>query len=124
MNEYSYLGRKFQLGKKNQIVDFTGRIGLDWAAYSNLIHILNNTKIPINLQKRIYDTCVLPVLTDDIEKLFSPREEPKSCGSHKGHKNAVCLGSVSVIDSRMKNVSSVATSCVGDMISRETLGGP
>lgn len=64
VDEYVYLGHTIRLGKQNQISEISQKIRLSWAAFGKLGHILNSQSIPINLKRKVYDTCILPVITD------------------------------------------------------------
>ena len=61
--EYIYLGQLVKLNKENQTVELKRRIRLAWVAFGKLSFILRNKKYPQYLKTRVYDQCVLPVLT-------------------------------------------------------------
>lgn len=67
VEEYVYLGHTIKLGKDNQTAEITRRIGLAWAAFGRLSYILREMRIPINLKRKVYDTCILPVVTYGLE---------------------------------------------------------
>lgn len=67
VDEYVYLGHIIKLGKNNQTAEITRRIGLSWAAFGRLSYILREPKIPINLKRKVYDMCILPVATYELE---------------------------------------------------------
>ena len=67
VDEYVYLGHLIQLGKKNQTAEINRRIRASWAAFGKLGYILKNPDIPINLKSKVFDTCVLPVATYELE---------------------------------------------------------
>lgn len=67
VEEYVYLGHSIKLGKENQTSEINRRVRLSWAAYGNLGHILKNRNIPINLKRKVYDACILPVSTYGLE---------------------------------------------------------
>lgn len=69
VNEYIYLGHTIKLGKENQHAEINRRIRLTWAAFGKLGHILKNNMIPINLKRKVYNTCVLPVQTYGLETI-------------------------------------------------------
>lgn len=54
------------MGKDNKS-EITRRIGLTWAVFGRLSYILREPKIPINLKRKVYNTCVLPVATYGLE---------------------------------------------------------
>jgi len=45
------------------------RIRLTWAAVGKLGTTLRNSTLPINLKKKVFNTCVLPVLTYGMETM-------------------------------------------------------
>lgn len=69
VSEYIYLGHLIKLNKENQTKEITRRIGLTWAAFGKMGYILKNSKIPINLKRKVYDTCVLPIATYGLETM-------------------------------------------------------
>ena len=69
VDHYVYLGHNIKLGKDNQTSEIKRRVGLTWAAFGKLRFILNNEKIPINLKREVYESCVLPVTTYGLETL-------------------------------------------------------
>jgi hypothetical protein len=69
VNDYVYLGHKIKLGKENQTAELSRRIGLSWAAFGKLQHILKNKEVPISLKTKVYDTCILPVTTYGLETM-------------------------------------------------------
>lgn len=67
VEEYIYLGHNIMLGKNNQTAEIGRRIRLAWAAFGNLAHILKEPKMPINLKRKVFDACVLPVMLYGLE---------------------------------------------------------
>ena len=63
VNEYVYLCHAIKLSKKNQTAEINRRISLTWAAFGRLRYILKDGTIPINLKKKVYESCILPVAT-------------------------------------------------------------
>ena len=63
VNEYVYLGHTIKLGKKNQTAEISRIIGLTWAAFGRLRYILKDETIPINLKRKVYESCILPMAT-------------------------------------------------------------
>ena len=68
VDNYVYLGHKLKLGLENQTAEISRRIGLSWAAFGKLRHIFKN-KINNSLKRKVFDACVLPVLTYGAETL-------------------------------------------------------
>lgn len=55
------------MGKENQKIEITRRTRLAWAAFGKLSYILKNEKIPLYMRRRIFDQCILPVLTYGVQ---------------------------------------------------------
>lgn len=62
VDDYIYLGHTVQLGKSNFENEVNRRIQLGWAAFGKLRNIFSS-KIPQCLKTRVFDQCVLPVMT-------------------------------------------------------------
>ncbi|KAL0819971.1 hypothetical protein ABMA28_007968 [Loxostege sticticalis] len=62
VDEYVYLGQTVQLGKSNFEKEVNRRIQLGWAAFGKLRDIFSS-KIPQCLKTKVFDQCVLPVMT-------------------------------------------------------------
>ena len=65
---YKYLGHEIRLGRDNQTCEIYRRIGLAWAAFGRLRGVFKGD-IPISLKRKVFDQCVLPVLTYGAETL-------------------------------------------------------
>lgn len=65
---YKYLGHEIRLGRDNQTCEIGRRIGLTWAAFGRLSYILRSD-IPMCLKRKVFDQCILPVLTYGAETL-------------------------------------------------------
>lgn len=63
-----YLGHKLKLGLDNQTAEVKRRIGLAWAAFGKL-RLIFKSKMNNSLKRKVFDTCVLPVLTYGAETL-------------------------------------------------------
>lgn len=63
VKEYIYLGQVIKLGKENQTAEITRRSKLAWAGFGKLSWILKNQKFPQYLRSRIFNQCILPILT-------------------------------------------------------------
>ena len=63
-----YLGHKLKLGLDNQTAEINRRIGLAWAAFGKL-RLIFKSKMNNSLKRKVFDTCVLPVLTYGAETL-------------------------------------------------------
>lgn len=77
VEEYVYLGHAVKLGKENQTREIRRRIGAAWAAFGKLKHILKNNDIPINLKRKVYETCILPVQTYGLETMTITQKSAK-----------------------------------------------
>ncbi|XP_071568106.1 uncharacterized protein [Temnothorax nylanderi] len=58
VDRYVYLGHGIKLGKDNQTTEITRRMGLTWAAFGRLSFIIKDPTVPIDLKRKIYETCV------------------------------------------------------------------
>jgi hypothetical protein len=65
---YKYLGHEIKINRDNQTNEIQRRIGLTWAAFGKLSHILKSS-IPMCLKRKVYNQCVLPVQTYGAETL-------------------------------------------------------
>jgi hypothetical protein len=63
VDKYIYLGQELKVTKENQLTEIHRRVRLGWAAFKKLDYILKNKKIPQNLKTKVFDQCILPVLT-------------------------------------------------------------
>ena len=68
VDSYVYLGHKLKLGLDNQTAEIKRRIGLAWAAFGRL-RLIFKSKMNNSLKRKVFDTCVLPVLTYGAETL-------------------------------------------------------
>lgn len=62
VDEYVYLGQTVKLGKSNFEKEVNRRIQLGWAAFGKL-RSLFVSKIPQSLKTKVFNQCVLPVMT-------------------------------------------------------------
>ena len=72
VDSYVYLGHKLKLGLDNQTAEVKRRIGLGWAAFGKLRQIFKS-KMNNSLKRKVFDSCVLPVLTYGAETLTLTR---------------------------------------------------
>jgi hypothetical protein len=68
VDSYVYLGHKLKLGLDNQTAEIRRRIGLGWAAFGKL-SLIFKSKMNNSLKRKVFDSCVLPVLTYGAETL-------------------------------------------------------
>lgn len=68
MTEYIYLGHKITLGFENQTAEVERRIAQAWAAFGANKQILRG-KIPLYLKAKVFEQCVMPVLTYGTETM-------------------------------------------------------
>ncbi|CAG5058806.1 unnamed protein product [Parnassius apollo] len=66
VDEYVYLGQIVRLGKSNFDREVNRRIQLGWAAFGKLRQIFSSG-IPQSLKTKVYNQCVLPVMTYEAE---------------------------------------------------------
>ena len=67
VDHYIYLGHNIKLGKENQNAEIKRRIQLAWVAFGKLNYIFKDKKVPLYLKRKVYDSCVLPVITYGLE---------------------------------------------------------
>jgi hypothetical protein len=72
VDEYKYLGHTLRLGYENQKNEIGRRIGLSWAAFGKLNFIFRSN-MDIRLKKKVFEQCVLPVMTYGSETLTLTR---------------------------------------------------
>ena len=72
VDSYVYLGHKLKLGLDNQTAEVKRRIGLGWAAFGKL-RLIFKSKMNNSLKRKVFDSCVLPVLTYGAETLTLTR---------------------------------------------------
>lgn len=65
---FKYLGHEISIGRDNQTLEILRRIGLAWAAYGNLKYVFK-AELPNCLKRKVFNQCVLPVLTYGAETL-------------------------------------------------------
>ena len=68
VDKYVYLGHEIRMSKDSQTCEIHRIIAQGWAAYGKLKHILKS-RLPICLKRKVFDQCVLPVLTYGAETL-------------------------------------------------------
>lgn len=69
VEEYIYLGHVIKIGKENQTAEIKRRIKLAWAGFGKMNYIFRNSSIPINLKRKVFDTCILPIATYGLETM-------------------------------------------------------
>jgi hypothetical protein len=116
VKEYVYLGHKLVLGKENQSAELRRRIGLSWAAFGRLRYIFKNKRLPINLKRKVFETCVLPVITYGVETMtLSQRNADKLRTTQRAMEREI-LG-VSLRD-RIRNEDIRARTGLTDVVAR------
>ena len=68
VNKYNYLGHKIQISRDNQTCEIKRRVTLSWAAYGKLADVFKSD-MPQCLKRKVFDQCVLPVMTYGAETL-------------------------------------------------------
>lgn len=61
MDEYIYLRQQLKLVEQNQTTEKTRRMTLGRVSFSKMSNILKNEEVPINLRRKIFNPCFLPV---------------------------------------------------------------
>lgn len=68
VDKYTYLGHELSISKANQTREINRRIILSWAAYGKLRDVFKSD-LPICLKRKVFNQCVLPVMTYGAETL-------------------------------------------------------
>jgi len=61
-SEYTYLGQLVTTGENSRMNEVNRRIKLGWSAFGRNAYILKG-KLPMILKRKVFDQCILPVLT-------------------------------------------------------------
>lgn len=70
VDKYIHYGHNRKLG---QMADLSSRTRLSWAAFGYLSYILEAKHISINLERKVYDSCILPVDPHRLEETTSTK---------------------------------------------------
>ena len=116
VQSYVYLGHTIQLGRDHHAAEIKRRISLSWAAIGKLDYILNDKKIPINLKKKVYNECILPVTTYDMETVTITRANAERLRVHQRAVERRMLG-ISLRD-RVRNTELRKKTGVTDVLKR------
>ena len=114
---YKYLGHEIRLGRDNQTCELDRRIGLTWAAFGKLSHILKSD-IPMCLKRKVYNQCVLPVLTYGAETSTLTKKTVNKIRVAQRNMERVMLGLY--LRDRVPNTEVRRRSGVTDAITRIT----
>lgn len=114
---YKYLGHEIRINRDNQTAELQRRIGLAWAAFGNLRKIFKSD-IPTCLKRKVFDQCILPVLTYGAETLTLTRKTIKKIQITQRAMERSMLG-VSLRD-RIQNREIRRRTGVADAIERIT----
>ncbi|XP_045460954.1 uncharacterized protein LOC123671253 [Harmonia axyridis] len=68
VDRYIYLGHEIRISRDNQTCELKRRITLSWAAYGRLGGVFKSN-LPVCLKRRVFDQCILPVMTYGAETL-------------------------------------------------------
>lgn len=68
VDKYTYLGHEIRISRDNQTCEMKRRIVLSWAAYGKLRNIFRSD-IPVCLKRKVFNQCILPVMTYGAETL-------------------------------------------------------
>lgn len=68
LTTYVYLGHQITNGRDNQTCEIIMRIGVSWTAFGKHCYVFKSN-IPVCLKRKVYDQCVLPVLTYEADTL-------------------------------------------------------
>lgn len=96
-----YLGHNIKKRKVNQTSEITRRVGLSWAAFGKLGHVLKIRKIPINLKRKVLEACILPVMTYGMETAALTKNSLRIC-QRAIERSMLGIYAVCVIKSEMR----------------------
>lgn len=68
VDKYTYLGHEIRISRDNQTCELSRRTNLAWAAFGKLRDVLKGD-LPICLKRKVFNQCVLPVMTYGAETL-------------------------------------------------------
>lgn len=68
VDKYTYLGHEVRISRDNQTCELRRRITLSWAAYGKLREVFKRN-LPMCLKRKVFNQCVLPVMTYGAETL-------------------------------------------------------
>lgn len=74
-HEYNCLGHKIRIDKDNQTCEIYCRISLGWAAFGKLLDTFQSN-LPICLKRKVYEQCVLLVITYGCKTLTLIKRSP------------------------------------------------
>lgn len=66
-----YLDHIIKLKEPNQDAEIKRKTQLTWTVFCKLVYILKNNSILINSQRKVNDTCLLPVSTYGVETMYT-----------------------------------------------------
>lgn len=69
VSSYKYLGHEICIGCDNQTMGLERGISLAWAAFGKLKKDVFSADVAVCLKRKVYDQCVLPVVTYGAETL-------------------------------------------------------
>ena len=115
VNDYIYLGQNMSF---NTIEDeVSRRIRLSWAAFGILHNVFNpHSNIPQHLKTRVYNQCVLPVLTYGCETWILTKKTIQTIAVNQRHMERKMIG-VRLID-RMTNTELRNRTKIEDAVTR------
>lgn len=115
---YKYLGHEVKITRDNQTCELHRRIGLTWAAFGKLKCALKSD-IPMCLKRKVFNQCVLPVLTYGAETLILTKKTIHKIGVVQRAMERAMLG-ISLRD-RVPNEIIRQRTGVNDAIERITM---
>ncbi len=88
MEEYTYLGQMVSAISTHE-KEIRRRIGMGWSAFDKQ-NLVMNTNLPLSLNGKVYNQCILPVLTYGSETWRLTKElEKKLRSAQRGMKKRV-----------------------------------
>ncbi|KAH1004409.1 hypothetical protein HUJ05_005225 [Dendroctonus ponderosae] len=91
VTSYKYLGHEIRIGRDNQTFEIFRRIGLTWAAFGNFRESFKS-ELPICLKRKLFNQCVLPVMTYGAETLTLTKKSINNIRTTQVAKEKSMLG--------------------------------
>ncbi len=88
LEEYTYLGQMVS-GNPVHEKEIRRRIGKGWSAFSKQ-NLVMNSNLPLSLKRKVYNQCILPVLTYGLETWRLTKELERKLRVHKGEWRQEC----------------------------------
>ncbi len=79
VKEYTYLGQMVSANPVHE-KEIRRRIGMGWSAFGKQ-NLVMNSNLPLSLKRKVYNQCILPVLTNGLETWRLTKESERKLRS-------------------------------------------